>query len=132
MTAQAVLGGALLVTGVALVGLAAAGLVRLPDAYNRANAVAKAAGLGVVCVLLAVAVLVPDPVSVGTVVVAAALQLFTVPLAGFAIGEAAWRTRAPLHPTTRVDPVVPVEDGDRAGTPEQRTPEQQESEQRES
>nr|WP_208382885.1 monovalent cation/H(+) antiporter subunit G [Modestobacter marinus] len=87
--------------GVALFGIAALGLFRMPDAYNRANTVTKAAGLGVVSVLVGVAVLTPGVLSVLILLAAAALQLLTVPVAGVAIGEATWRSGAPLAPGTR-------------------------------
>jgi multicomponent Na+:H+ antiporter subunit F len=59
VTPLAVLGGAVLAAGVALVASAALGLLRLPDAYCRANAVTKAGGLGIVLVLLGVLALRP-------------------------------------------------------------------------
>ncbi|MGY1609250.1 monovalent cation/H(+) antiporter subunit G [Geodermatophilus sp. SYSU D00700] len=100
MTAQTVLGDVFVGLGVALIGVAAVGLVRLPDVYNRANAVAKAAGLGLVSVLLGVAVLTPGVTAVTVLVIAIVLQLFTVPIAGHKIGEAAYRSGAPLVPDT--------------------------------
>ncbi|UOX99957.1 monovalent cation/H(+) antiporter subunit G [Blastococcus sp. PRF04-17] len=115
MTPQAVGGGLLVVLGVALIGLAALGLFRMPDAYNRANAVTKAAGLGVVCVLLGVVVLSPSVSSVLTLLLAAVLQLFTVPIAGLAIGEAAWRAGAPLVAGTRQDRLAAAPVGDPPG-----------------
>ncbi|MGY1667669.1 monovalent cation/H(+) antiporter subunit G [Geodermatophilus sp. SYSU D00696] len=101
MTAQTVLGDVFVGLGVVLIGVAAVGLVRLPDVYNRANAVAKAAGLGLVSVLLGVAVLTPGVTAVTVLVIAIVLQLFTVPIAGHKIGEAAYRSGAPLVPGTQ-------------------------------
>ncbi|SFO76075.1 multicomponent Na+:H+ antiporter subunit G [Geodermatophilus dictyosporus] len=103
MTPQTLVGDVFVGLGVLLIGIAAVGLLRLPDVYNRANAVAKAASLGLVSVLLGVVVLAPSGTAVVVLLVAAALQLFTVPIAGYAIGEAAWLSRAPLVPGTHRD-----------------------------
>ncbi|MCZ2816480.1 monovalent cation/H(+) antiporter subunit G [Modestobacter sp. VKM Ac-2984] len=100
MTLQSVLGQGLALLGVLLIGAAGVGLVRLPDVYNRANAATKAASLGLVCVLLGVVVLAPGVSAVVTLLVAIVLQLFTVPIAGYKIAEAAHRSGAPLAPAT--------------------------------
>ncbi|MGY2079060.1 monovalent cation/H(+) antiporter subunit G [Modestobacter sp. SYSU DS0657] len=97
------LGNVVLLVGVALVGIAALGLLRLPDVYNRTNAVAKAASLGLVLVLLGVALRTPDTGAVVVLLVAAVLQLFTVPIAGFEVGQAARLTGAPLTDRTHTD-----------------------------
>lgn len=103
MTIKTLIGAGLVGLGVFLTCVAAIGLVRLPDVYNRANAVTKAAGLGVVAVLSGVAVLSASPSTVALLVLAALVQLFTVPVSGYAIGEAAWTSRAPLIPSTHRD-----------------------------
>ena len=118
MSVQTVLGDVLLGLGVLLVVTAGIGLVRLPDVYNRTNAVAKAGGLGLVLVLLGVVVLDPGPTAVVVLLLAVALQLFTVPIAGFEIGQAARSSRAPFASGTR-QPGLPDgepgrgDDGDR-------------------
>ena len=66
MTVQTVVGDLFVALGVFLIGVAAIGLLRLPDVYNRANAVAKAASLGLVLVLLGVVVLTRAPRRIGT------------------------------------------------------------------
>ncbi|WP_082556792.1 monovalent cation/H(+) antiporter subunit G [Modestobacter sp. Leaf380] len=111
MSVQTVLGDVLLLTGVLLMLVAGIGLVRLPDLYNRTNAVAKAGGLGLVMVLLGVVVLDPGPAAVVVLLLSIALQLFTVPIAGFEIGQAARLSGAPFAPGTRVS-------ADRAGLPD--------------
>lgn len=103
MMLQTVVGYALVVTGAALIGSAAVGMLRLPDVYTRTNAVAKAATLGVSCVLSGVLVLMPSPVTAVTLVLAIAAQLFTAPIAGYAIGRAAYRSRTPLALSTHRD-----------------------------
>lgn len=107
MTAQTVVGDVFVAVGVLLIGVAAIGLLRLPDVYNRANAVAKAASLGLVSVLLGVVVLAPGATAVLVLLVAIALQLFTVPIAGHEIGKAAFRSGAPLAPGTHCDELGP-------------------------
>jgi multicomponent Na+:H+ antiporter subunit G len=103
MTAQDLLGHALTGTGTVLVAIAALGLVRLPDAYNRANAVAKAAALGVVCVLLGVLVLMPGVFTTAVLGLGAVLQLLTTPFGAYAVGRAAYRSGAPLARATHRD-----------------------------
>ena len=103
MTVQTVVGDIFVALGVFLIGIAAIGLLRLPDVYNRANAVAKAASLGLVLVLLGVVVLTPGVTAVVVLLVAIALQLFTVPIAGYKIGEAALLSGAPMTPGTHCD-----------------------------
>ena len=114
-------GQVLVVLGVALIAVGALGLLRLPDAYLRANAVTKAAALGLVLVLLGAAVLAPGLHAVLVLLVAAALQLFTVPVAGYAVGSAAWRARAPMDPRTQreegTDPADDPADGAPAPRP---------------
>jgi multicomponent Na+:H+ antiporter subunit G len=101
MTVLQVLAGTLIGFGTFLIAVAVVGLIRLPDAYNRTNAVAKAAALGVVCVLLGVLAWTPGTRAALAVLPAIALQLFTAPLSGYAVGRAAHRSRAPLTPLTR-------------------------------
>ncbi len=104
-----VAGGALIVLGTGLIAVAAIGMLRLPDVYNRANAVTKAASLGMVCVLLGVLVIVPGQAAFVTVAVAIVLQLFTVPIAGYALGGAAYRSGAPLDASTHHDELAEQE-----------------------
>lgn len=101
MTIRDVAGDALAVTGSALIAIAAIGLVRLPDAYNRANAVSKAAALGVVCVLLGVLVLMLTPVTAAILGLAIILQLLTTPFGAYAAARAAYRSGAPFDAATR-------------------------------
>ncbi|GHE13951.1 monovalent cation/H(+) antiporter subunit G [Klenkia taihuensis] len=112
MTLQTVAGDVLLGLGVLLVVVAAVGLVRMPDVYNRTNAVAKAGGLGLVLVLLGVVVLSPGPTAVVVLLLAVALQLFTVPIAGLEIGQAARVSGAPFAPGTGTSPGADLPDGE--------------------
>ncbi|MEU7566462.1 cation:proton antiporter [Streptomyces fradiae] len=117
MTAQSVLGYTLAGTGTALIVIAALGMIRLPDAYNRANAVAKAAALGVVCVLLGVLVLDPDPFTAVVLTAGAAAQLLTTPFAAYAVGRGAYRSNTPAAPSTRRDDLPAPPAPDRADGP---------------
>lgn len=101
MTAQEVTGDVLAVTGTTLVAIAAIGLLRLPDAYNRANAVSKAASLGVVCVLLGVLVLMLTPSTAAILGLSVILQLLTTPFGAYAAARAAYRSGAPFIAATR-------------------------------
>ena len=103
MTVQTVVGDVFVALGVFLIGVAAVWLLRLPDVYNRAHAGAKGASLGLVSVLVGVVVLAPGVTAVVVLLVAIALQLFTVPIAGYKIGEAAFLSGAPLAPGTHCD-----------------------------
>ncbi|MET0189014.1 MAG: monovalent cation/H(+) antiporter subunit G [Pseudonocardia sediminis] len=101
-----VVAGILIGLGVVLTGIGAIGMLRLPDVYTRANGVTKAASLGMVVLLLGVLVLRPGPGAFVTVLAAIVLQLFTVPIAGFAIGGAAYRSGVPRAPETHHDEVT--------------------------
>ncbi len=102
-TLVTVLGVALLVLGGALCAVAAVGVVRLPDALLRMNAVTKASSLGVVSILAGVAVLDPSWRSVLVLACAAVFLLVTAPVAGHVLGHSTVRDGAPLAPGTRVD-----------------------------
>jgi multicomponent Na+:H+ antiporter subunit G len=98
-----VAGSALAGLGTALIAVAGLGMVRLPDTYNRINAVTKAATLGVVCVLLGVMIIAPSLTSLTLLAVAILLQLLTTPFGSYAVGRAAHRTGSPLAPITHHD-----------------------------
>ncbi len=110
------IGGLLIAIGVALTLLAAVGLLRLPDAYNRMNAVAKAASLGVACTLVGTVVQMPDVPAVIKALVAIALQFVTAAVGSFAIARSAYRTGVPLAPVTRFDELAERSRDDAAGS----------------
>ncbi|MGE5291111.1 MAG: cation:proton antiporter [Micromonosporaceae bacterium] len=118
MTVQVVAGDALAITGTALIGIAAVGLLRLPDVYNRANAVSKAAALGVACVLLGTLVLILTPASAAILGLAVILQLLTTPFGAYAAARAAYRSRAPFSAGTRREDLHGRTGSDRASRPE--------------
>lgn len=96
-------GGVFIAIGIVLIGIGGIGLLRLPDAYNRLNAVAKAAGLGLVSVLFGAVLLMPSWATAATLGVAIVLQLLTAPVGAYAIAAGAYRSDTPLAPVTRYD-----------------------------
>lgn len=100
---MSVLGGALITVGVLLILLAAVGILRLPDVYSRLNSATKAASLGIVCVLMGTAVLMPSPSNWLKLGLAAIIQLLTAPIGAQAVVRAAYRAGTPLWPGTQFD-----------------------------
>jgi multicomponent Na+:H+ antiporter subunit G len=107
---QSLAGHVLIGIGTFLVAAAAVGILRLPDVFNRTNAVAKAVALGVSCILAGVLVLIPSPVTAVIVVLAIAAQMFTAPIAGYAVGRAGYRSGAPMAATTHRDDLARRDD----------------------
>ncbi len=103
MSAAELITGVLALTGASLVTLAGLGLLRLPDALTRASAVAKAAALGVVLLIVAVAVHDPSPMVLVVLALITLAHVVTVPLSGLAIGRAAYRSGAVHASTTTLD-----------------------------
>ncbi|WP_106400308.1 cation:proton antiporter [Actinocorallia populi] len=103
MTVLTVAGNVLVVLGTGLIAIGTLGLVRLPDSYNRANATAKAAATGVVCVLLGALALMPGPLTACFLLLGVALQLLTTPFGAYTVGHAAYRSGAPLAASTHRD-----------------------------
>jgi multicomponent Na+:H+ antiporter subunit G len=114
---QNVLGHALVVIGTALIFGATVGIIRLPDLYNRTNAVAKAAALGVSLILAGVAVLRPSLTTVLILVLAIAAQLFTAPIAGYAVARAGYRSGVTMSPKTHRDDLAELYRAGRAERP---------------
>lgn len=103
-------GNVFLAAGAFLIGTAAFGMLRLPDVYNRTNAVAKAATLGVTLVLVGVGFHLPSVGTIITIVLAIAAQLFTMTVAGYALGRAAYRSGAPMVDITHRDDLAKLGD----------------------
>ncbi|WFE21021.1 monovalent cation/H(+) antiporter subunit G [Solwaraspora sp. WMMD937] len=103
MTGWNVLAGVLLGAGTLLIGITGLGMLRLPDVYNRMNAVAKAASLGLVLILLGVLTLLPSPRTAAVVTLAVLLQVVTAPVGGYALARAAYLSGAPMSPQSRFD-----------------------------
>lgn len=114
MNVSTILATVLLGAGTLLIGITAVGLLRLPDIYNRMNAVAKAASLGLTLILLGVLTLLPSPRTAVVVTVAILLQLLTAPVGGYALARAAYRSGTPMSAQSRFDDLA--EPAARAGT----------------
>ncbi|MFP4635427.1 MAG: monovalent cation/H(+) antiporter subunit G [Nitriliruptoraceae bacterium] len=107
---------ALMLLGSVLILLAGGGVLRFPDVFTRANAATKAAGLGLACVLLGVAVAIGTWEAGIKLGLAALLQFASAPIAGHVMGRAAYRSGAPLARSTHFD--------DLAETVERRDPDE--------
>jgi multicomponent Na+:H+ antiporter subunit G len=99
--AAEVAGAVFLAVGGMLTVVAAVGVVRLPDALLRMNAVTKASSLGVVSILAGVLLLDGSVRAVLTLTATAAVLLATAPVAGHVVGHAVYRSGAPLWSGTR-------------------------------
>lgn len=105
-----------------MIAVGGIGLLRLPDAYNPLNAVAKAAGPGLACVLFGAPLLMPSWTTAVTLGVAIVLQLLTAPVGAYAIASGAYRSGTPFAAVTRYDEYLgrrePSGGGDRPAGPD--------------
>jgi multicomponent Na+:H+ antiporter subunit G len=93
----------LLVGGSSLSLLAAVGLHRFPDIFARMHAATKPATLGVVLVLSGAALSVSDLSIAAALMLVAALQFITAPVAAHMVGRAAYRAGTLMSPDTAID-----------------------------
>lgn len=91
MGAVDVLASALMLAGVALAVLAGLGLVRFPDVFSRMHAATKPATLGLLLVVLGAVLLVDDWSDRTKLLLVAAFQFLTAPVAAHMIGRAGYR-----------------------------------------
>ncbi len=89
-----VLSAALMLTGVALAVVAALGLVRFPDVFSRMHAATKPATLGLLLITVGAALRMQDGGDAVALLLVAAFQFLTAPVAAHMIGRAAYRARA--------------------------------------
>ena len=92
MTAADVLSSVLLLTGVSLALLAGLGLVRFPDVFSRMHAATKPATLGMLLVTVGAAVRQDEASDASKLLLVAAFQFLTAPVAAHMIGRAAYRS----------------------------------------
>ncbi len=85
--------GTLLISGAALALCASIGLVRLPDLFSRMHAATKPQTLGLLLILAGAAIRLESVAATAMILVAAALQLLTSPVASHMVGRAAYRAR---------------------------------------
>lgn len=90
-----VLSAVLLLIGSLLTVIAALGLFRMPDAYGRIHVATKPATLGVACSVGGAALQVPWGSGVTKLVLAIALQFWTIPASSHLLGRAARATGLP-------------------------------------
>jgi multicomponent Na+:H+ antiporter subunit G len=99
----------LMVAGVAFIVIAALGVARMPDVFQRMHAATKAGGIGTSLVVLGVLVAggVARPL---TGVLTILFMLLTLSVASQLLARAAYMSGAPLHGLDRDDPLVGVLD----------------------
>lgn len=96
-------GYGLVALGGALMLLSAAGILRLPDVFSRMHAGTKSASLGLACILVGTALLLPSPSTAIKLLLAVLFQFVTAPVAAHVIGRAAYRAGIPLWEGTLYD-----------------------------
>jgi multicomponent Na+:H+ antiporter subunit G len=100
MTWVEITGQALCVLGGLVFLAAAVGVLRLPDPYTRASAVATAAGVGVALVVAGAALVHPGWDATARAIIAIVFQLATSAVGGMAIARAAVLSRHRFSPET--------------------------------
>lgn len=106
-----VLAQALVIVGCALIALAGIGVVRLGDVLARLHAMSKASALGILLVLSGAALSVDNADDVTSLVLAAILQLMTLPVAVTLISRAAYGAGEAVAPVDTVDELARDEAG---------------------
>lgn len=88
------LSGVLLLGGVLLAVVAAIGLVRFPDVFSRMHAATKPATLGLLLIVVGASLRMDDRSDTVKLLLVAAFQFITAPVAAHMIGRAAYRAGA--------------------------------------
>ena len=91
--------------GLAFVIVAAIGVVRLPDAFQRMHASTKAGTLGATLIIIG-AVLVEPDIGIGTAALTIVFMLATLSVAAQLLGRAAYMSGATLTGLVRDDPLA--------------------------
>ena len=89
---RTVVSSVLLLAGVFLALVAAVGLVRLPDVLSRMHAATKPATLGLLLITVGAALRMQDAGDAVKLLLVAAFQFLTAPVAAHMIGRAAYRS----------------------------------------
>ena len=97
------LSGGLFIAGATLALLASVGVLRMPDVLTRMQASTKASTLGLGCLLLGLAIRVPELAFVIRTGVIATFMLLTTAVGAHVIARAAARGGAPLWEGTIID-----------------------------
>jgi multicomponent Na+:H+ antiporter subunit G len=98
-----VVSAVLLLTGVALAAVAALGLVRFPDVFSRMHAATKPSTLGLLLITVGAAVRMEEGSDAVKLLLVAAFQFVTAPVAAHMIGRAAYRSGAGAQDELVVD-----------------------------
>jgi len=93
----------LLVAGALFSLLAAVGILRMPDLFNRMHTSTKSGTMGVGCILIAVAIYSRDPGIAWIAMFIFAFFLLTAPVAAHMIARAAYFTGVPLWKKSVMD-----------------------------
>lgn len=109
-----VVAAVLLLSGVALALLAAVGILRLPDLYDRMHAATKPATLGMVLLLSGTALRLDEPRDIAKLALVAGLLFLTAPVGAHMIGRAAHRAGVERSPSTVQDDLALMERDDDA------------------
>jgi multicomponent Na+:H+ antiporter subunit G len=99
--------GFLIITGAAFMLLAALGILRLPDLLTRMHATTKAAALGVILIMLAVAVHFGEVAVVARSFAIIVFVVMTAPVAAHVIGRAGYFVGSKLWAGTVKDELRP-------------------------
>jgi multicomponent Na+:H+ antiporter subunit G len=109
MSVQDVAVAVLLLGGASFALLASIGLQRFDSVFARMHAATKVVTLGLVLVVAAAVIRVDDVGSRAKLVLAAALQFITAPLAAHMVARAAYRAGTELNPGMVVDELAGVD-----------------------
>lgn len=102
--------------------MAGIGVVRLGDIFLRMHASTKAGTLGIALIVVAMMFLAESWTELLEPVFVFLFMILTIPIGAHLIGRAAFRTRVPLQPDTRIEPECEAFRGDRIeGRPSGRT-----------
>jgi len=105
----------LLVLGAGFMAVAALGVLRFPDLYNRMQAAGKAGTLAKMLIMSAVAVHFADTSVTARALLISIFFLMTTPIAGHIVSRVAYATGVPLWPGSVRDDLAGTEAAGRAG-----------------
>ena len=97
------LAAVLMLLGVALAVVAGVGLLRFPDLYSRMHAATKPSTLGLLLVLAGASLQLADPGDAAALLLVAAFQLVTAPVAAHMVGRASYRAGTSGTRTSGID-----------------------------
>ena len=103
MSALDVGSAVLLLLGVLLALIAAVGLVRFPDLFSRMHAATKPATLGLLLITVGAALRMEEGSDAAKLLLVAAFQFLTAPVAAHMVGRAAYRAGAGAQDELVVD-----------------------------